>query len=281
MEGSKINRQPPLVSIIIPTKNEEKNIKRCLRAIFSQIYHKEKMEVIVVDNFSQDKTAEISKKFPVNFFQKGPERHAQRNYGVEKSSGKYLMFIDADMELEKNLIKEAVKKCEEERYDALILPEKGMGKGFWARCQALEKKCYLEDELMETPNRFIRKNVYQKVGGYDRNLIVGEDFDLGDRIIRAGFKVGRTESFINHYERTSFWHLLKKKYYYGKEMPKYFKKSGKIGVKRFSIFRGAYFHNWRLFVRDPIHAMGVIFMKTTQWIAGGIGFLIGYLKDQK
>jgi len=190
------------------------------------------------------------------------------------------MFIDADMELNKGLIEEAVKKCEEEGYDALILPEKGAGKGFWAKCQALEKKCYLGDELMETPNRFIRRDVYRKVGGYDSNLIVGEDFDLGDKIFRAEFRVGRIKSFIDHYERTSFWQLLKKKYYYGKEMPEYFKKSGAIGVKRFSLFRSAYFRNWRLFIKDPIHGFGVVLMKTLQWLIGGIGYLVGVLKKQ-
>jgi len=138
----------------------------------------------------------------------------------------------------------------------------------------------LGDELMETPNRFIRRDVYRKVGGYDSNLIVGEDFDLGDKIFRAEFRVGRIKSFIDHYERTSFWQLLKKKYYYGKEMPEYFKKSGAIGVKRFSLFRSAYFRNWRLFIKDPIHGFGVVLMKTLQWLIGGIGYLVGVLKKQ-
>jgi glycosyltransferase involved in cell wall biosynthesis len=275
-----VSKNLPLVSIIIPTKNEEKNIGRCLKAILDQTYPKEKLEIIIVDNFSQDKTAKIAKKFPIRFFQKGPERHAQRNFGVAKSHGKYLVFIDADMKLEKELVEEAVKKCEKEGYDALILPERGAGKGFWARCQALEKECYLGDALMETPNRLIKREVYQRVRGYDRGLIAGEDFDLGDRIIDAGFKVGRTTSFINHYETTSLWLLLKKKYYYGKEMPKYFKKSGAIGVKRFSLFRLAYFRNWRLFIKDPTHGLGMILMKTSQWLAGGIGYLVGLLKNR-
>jgi len=273
-----MNSKFPLVSIIIPTKNEERNIGRCLGAIFGQTYPKKQLEVIIVDNFSKDRTTEIAKKFPVSFFQKGPERNVQRDYGVAKSQGKYLMFIDADMELEKNLIREAVEKCEKKNYDALVLPEHGAGKGFWAKCQALEKEACLGDELLEAPNRFIKKTVYEKVGGYDKDLIVGEDFDLGDRIFKAGFKVGRTESFINHYEKASLWHLLKKKYYYGKEMPKYFRKSGTIGIRRFNLFRFAFFRNWKLFVRDPVHGAGLIFMKTTQWLAGGFGFLVSLVK---
>lgn len=264
----------PLVTVIITTKNEEKNIGRCLRSIFNQTYPQEKMEVIVVDNFSEDGTAEIAKKFPIKFFQKKPERHVQRNFGVTKSQGKYLMFIDADMELDEGLVKEAVEKCEGEGFGALILPERGAGEGFWAKCQVLEKRCYLGDELMETPNRFVRKDVYQQVGGYDRELIAGEDFDLGDRVRRASVKVGRTSAFITHYETTSLWRLLKKKYYYGRKMLQYFKKSGKIGIKRFFLLREAYFRNWRLFLKDPIHGAGLLLMKVAQWVVGGVGLLV-------
>jgi len=53
----------PLVSVIIPTLNEEKNIGRCLESIGKQTYPKERIEVIVVDNNSMDKTRKIVKKF--------------------------------------------------------------------------------------------------------------------------------------------------------------------------------------------------------------------------
>ena len=268
----------PPVSIIVTTKNEEDNIRKCLESMFAQTYPKDKLEIVVVDNFSTDKTPQIVKKFPIKFFQRGPERHVQRNFGVKKSNGKYLMFIDADMRLQRGLVKEAVGKCEAKGYDALILPERAGGGGFWAECQKLEKKCYLEDLLMEAPNRFVKKSAYNRVGGYDKNIVAGEDFDLGDRIKKAGLKIGRTESLIIHYEETSFWPLVKKKFYYGSQMAKYFKKSGVVGIKRFSFFRPAYFRNWRLFLKNPFHGTGLIFMKTSHWIAGSLGLLIAFLK---
>lgn len=52
----------PLVSVIIPTLNEEKNIGRCLESIRKQTYPKDKIEIIVVDNDSTDKTREIVRK---------------------------------------------------------------------------------------------------------------------------------------------------------------------------------------------------------------------------
>lgn len=263
----------PLVSIVIPTYNEEKNIERCLASILNQNYPQDLLEVIVVDNYSTNGTVEKTRKYKAVLLQRGNERNIQRNIGAKKSKGSYLMFIDADMELEKRLVREAVEKCVSEGYDAVILPEISVGQGFWANCRKLEKECYLGDELMETPNRFIKKDAYQDVGGYDVNLIAGEDFDLGDRLKKKGYKIGRVDAFIRHHEVRSFAQMIRKHFYYGKEMRKYFKKSRMIGVKRFFIVRPAYLRNWRLFVRDPVHGLGLIIMKFFQYVAGSLGLL--------
>lgn len=53
----------PVVSVVVTTKNEEKNIGRCLESITKQTYPKEKIEIIVVDNNSTDRTKEIVEKF--------------------------------------------------------------------------------------------------------------------------------------------------------------------------------------------------------------------------
>ena len=67
------------VSVIVTTKNEAKNIGRCLQSIQNQTY--KAIEIIVVDNFSKDETKRIAKKFTKKVFDKGPERSAQRNLG--------------------------------------------------------------------------------------------------------------------------------------------------------------------------------------------------------
>ncbi len=263
----------PLVSIVIPTYNSAKVLPFCLESIRNQEYPIDKIEIIVVDNFSQDNTVKISKKYTSKVFTKGPERHGQRNYGAIKAEGEYLVFIDSDMELSKDLIKKSVRLCENNGLDALILPEISVGVGFWADCRKLEKKCYLNDKMMETPNRFMKKSVYFDVGGYDRSLIAGEDFDLGDRIKKRGHKINRVDSFIKHHEVRTFWQILRKHYYYGKEMGKYLKKYPSTGTKRFFIMRPAYIRNWRLFVKDPIHGIGLIFMKLIQYFMAGLGFV--------
>jgi glycosyltransferase involved in cell wall biosynthesis len=78
----------PLFSIILPTKNNQKTIKRCLQSIENQTY--KNIEVIFVDNFSDDETLSIAKSFEntlnIKIFQYGPERHKQREFGFEQST---------------------------------------------------------------------------------------------------------------------------------------------------------------------------------------------------
>ena len=86
----------PLVSVIITTKNEERNIANCLESILNQNLNSLSIKTIVVDNNSTDKTKEIIRSFchcgpkpkqsHVQLYNFGPERSAQRNFGVKKAN---------------------------------------------------------------------------------------------------------------------------------------------------------------------------------------------------
>lgn len=92
--------QLPKVSLIIPTFNEEKNISCCLSSIFRQNYPVSKLEVIVVDDKSTDRTKEIVKQYPVIFLTSG-KRHGEisKMIGFKRATGEYAMYLDADNEL--------------------------------------------------------------------------------------------------------------------------------------------------------------------------------------
>src|SRR5258708_34043759 len=102
-----------IVSIIITTKNEESVILRLLTSIKKQNY--EKKEIILVDNNSLDKTIDIAKKNNVKIYTFGPERSAQRNFGAQKAKGEFLLFLDADMELTPNVLKDCVNICSKDK----------------------------------------------------------------------------------------------------------------------------------------------------------------------
>ena len=90
----------PTISIVIPTINEERNIGRCLESIFSQSYPKNRLEVIIVDDLSTDKTLEIAKNYPVKILTSG-KKHGEisKIIGFNKARGDYVMYLDADTEL--------------------------------------------------------------------------------------------------------------------------------------------------------------------------------------
>jgi len=137
----------PLVSVIVPTKNSEAFLEKCLVSVREQSYPD--VEVIVVDNFSSDGTPEIAKKYTRKFYQKGPERSSQRNYGAKMSKGKYVVFFDSDMELSKKVVKECVEVISsDKKMGGVIIPEISVGEGFWAKCKALERECYIGDETI-------------------------------------------------------------------------------------------------------------------------------------
>src|SRR3990172_11954649 len=130
----------PLVSIIITTKNEENNIANCLKSIKAQSYPQEKIEIIVVDNASTDKTKEIALTYTDKVFDKGPERSAQRNYGmIDKSSGHYVMYIDADMILSPDLISACVNYTNQTHSTALHIKEIILGQSYWSKVRRFER----------------------------------------------------------------------------------------------------------------------------------------------
>ncbi|PIN93077.1 hypothetical protein COU54_04540 [Candidatus Pacearchaeota archaeon CG10_big_fil_rev_8_21_14_0_10_31_24] len=96
---TKIKTKNPLISIIIPTYNEEKDIEECIKSIEKQTY--KKIETIVVDDGSTDKTLEILKKYKkvIVFKQNHQGPGIARNLGAKKSNGEILVLIDADMVL--------------------------------------------------------------------------------------------------------------------------------------------------------------------------------------
>ena len=69
---SNMSKIMPLVSVIITTKNEEKHIENLLQSIKRQTY--KNIEIILVDNYSTDRTREIARKYTDKIYLKGPER---------------------------------------------------------------------------------------------------------------------------------------------------------------------------------------------------------------
>lgn len=169
----------PLVSVIITTRNEEKNIETCLKSIKKQAY--QNIEIILVDNNSSDMTVELAKKYTRDIYNKGPERSAQRNYGVKMSKGKYVLILDADMNLSPNVVKECVSVMQTNKVGGVIIPEESYGVGFWSQVKKLERSFYVGSDLIEAA-RFFSKKVFIDIDGFDESITGPEDWDLSQRV---------------------------------------------------------------------------------------------------
>src|SRR3972149_5537016 len=94
------------ISAVVTVYNEEKNIEKCLKSL------KFADEIIVVDNQSEDKTADIAKKYTSKVFSRknNPQQlDIQKNFGFEKANFEWILSIDADEEVSKELTAEIKK----------------------------------------------------------------------------------------------------------------------------------------------------------------------------
>ena len=265
-----MNFKNNLVSVIFAAYNEEKYTRTLLESIKNQTYLNIE-SIVVVDNKTTDNTLEVAKELSNIAFLGSSERSENRNLAVQKSSGRYILLLDADMKLSKEVVFECVQKIQSnEKIKAIIIPEQSFGEGYWAKCKALERNCYVGDDTIEAA-RFFEKSVYTKVGGYNENMVSGEDWDLSNRIRKAGYTISRVNSKIYHNEgNLSLIKTLKKKAYYAQKSTEYINDNVTSLKQVFLfVFRPAYFRNWKLFLNDPFHAVGFMIMKFLEITIGG------------
>lgn len=266
----------PEVSVIVPTKNSAATLEACLESIRSQTF--KSLELIVIDNFSSDDTREIAARLADRVFTRGPERSAQRNFGAKMSSGDYLLMIDSDMELDQNVIQACVDSSRSNpSVVGLAIPEESFGIGFWAQCKRLERSFYIGVTWLEAA-RFFCREAYDAVGGYEEELISGEDWDLSRRLGRIG-AISRIDYYIYHNEgHVSLASAIRKKYYYAKFAKAYLSRNpeiSKIGAQVGPLRRYALFFSkpGKLFGR-PVVGLAMLFMKGCEFTSGAIGYML-------
>jgi len=262
----------PLISIIIPTYNEEQNIERLLLSIKNQSYNP--IETIIVDDGSVDKTVTIAKKYTNKVYKrKHAERSVQRNFGASKAKGRFLLFLDADMELSVGLLKDCIKIMESSDHKALIIPEKTAGNSWLAKVRRFERDMYEGDPSIEVA-RVFEKKTFNSLRGYDENLTGAEDYDLPIRLSKKN-SIGWSKSYlIHHEEKLTLIKLLRKKYYYAGQSVSYASKHPElVAVQGTILFRRAYIKHWKEFVLHPVLGTSFIVVRILTLIVAVIGFI--------
>jgi glycosyltransferase involved in cell wall biosynthesis len=274
----------PLVSIIIPAYNEEKNIVRLLKSVTAQDYRN--IESIVVDDGSSDSTTKLASKYGAKVFKrKHAERSIQRNFGAESSHGKYLLFLDADMELTRNVVGQCVDVAQSDKnIGAVVIPERSIATNFWEKVKAFERSLYNKegDEAIDAA-RFVDRRAFNKAGGYDESITGPEDWDLPESVKRCGYRISRIKACINHYEHIpSIFSLARKKYYYALSTHRYLKKQkiSMVSTKTVFFLRPVFYRNWRELILHPLVTTAMLIMLTLEMFAGGAGFVVGRMLNK-
>lgn len=265
------------ITVVVTTRNSAATLDACLVSIRKQTAS---VELVVVDNFSTDATAQIAERYADRFERFGPERSRQRNHGARVGSGEWLLFLDSDMSLETDTVEECLS-VSKSGSSAVIIPEISIGTGFWARCKALERSCYVGDNTIEAA-RWISRSLFDRLGGFDEELTGEEDWDLTVRVRRAGKSIGRTSTPLRHDEgHLRLAETMRAKYYYGLTMARYIRKHPADARSQLKFLRPAFFRHSRVLARQPILTTGMAILKAAEIAAGAAGTVVGYVADQQ
>ena len=256
-----------ILSVVIPTRNEEANIANCIRA-FDEF--RSDVEIIVVDNSSTDRTKEIAASLGAIVLDKGPERSAQRNLGWRTATSPWVVILDADMILPNATIREMlVCASKADGAKAYWIPEVRTGEGIRVKARNFERSFY--DGTCIDGLRLFHKSVLEATGGYDENLFAAEDWDLDIRILATGARCESLRGHLIHNEkRLTYKRMLEKKAYYTKSFAAYKAKwPGHPAVKKqfspFYRFVGVFVENgkWRKIFRHPFLFALVMFERVS------------------
>lgn len=177
-----------MISIIIPTYNEEMYLPRLLNCIKKQSY--KDYEIIVADANSRDKTLLIAKKYGCRIV-KGGIPSVGRNNGAKMAKGDILLFLDADSTIDKDFLGNSLKEIETRKLDVGGVYLNPLSNNVLDRIFLGIFNCWIF--LMQFFYRnacgsgiFCKKWLHRKVRGFDETIRLSEDMDYVNRCGKHG-----------------------------------------------------------------------------------------------
>ena len=187
-----------MLSIVIPTYNEERYLPKLLNCLKRQTY--KDYEIIVADAGSKDKTKQIAKKYGCKIV-KGGMPAVGRNNGAKYAKGDILLFLDADVQLEKNFLKNSLYEFNGRNLDVagcLIAP---VGNKFIDRVFFFIFNLWTIAAQFFYPNAsgaciFCKRRLHKRVNGFDESIKLSEDMDYVKRCGKFGkFRILKKTKF--------------------------------------------------------------------------------------
>jgi glycosyltransferase involved in cell wall biosynthesis len=237
----------PLITIAVPSFNEEHHIEVCLRDLLAQDYPREKIEILVADGRSTDRTREIIARIAAEDSRvtlvDNPEKlqSAGLNEIIRRARGAIIVRADVHAEYAKDFVRSCVEVLEETGADNAGGAARAKAKTFFQRalCAALASPLGVGGSSYRDPDKegFVdtvfpgafRRRVFERVGLFDPRAITNEDAELNQRIVESGGKVYLSRKIVVHYyPRDSIMKLASQYHRYGQGRARTLLKKGKF-----------------------------------------------------
>jgi cellulose synthase/poly-beta-1,6-N-acetylglucosamine synthase-like glycosyltransferase len=222
----------PFITLVMPSYNEEHYIEECLRSLLAQTYPADRMEILVADGGSSDKTREIVDRIAagdarVRLLDNSAHRIQSHgmNLAIKESIGEYILITDVHAEYALNYVAKVVEAFQRTGADAAGGAQRAKAQTWFqkALCAALDSPLGVggaayrsadKEGWVDTvyPGAF-RRTMLEKVGLYDVKAITNEDAELFQRILQAGGRVYLSKDVVVHYYPRKSLRLLAKQYF--------------------------------------------------------------------
>lgn len=184
------------ISIIIPTFNEESYLPKLLTSVKNQSMQPN--EIIVADTFSVDNTTAIAKKFGCRIVEGGLPAKA-RNIGAGEATGKILLFLDADVVLPVRFLEKTYYEMSQKKLDitsCFVTPRSNLQLDRLLHQFANQYMRFTQKFHPHIPGFciFVKREIHQKINGFDEALILAEDHDYVKRAKKVA-KFGYLKSY--------------------------------------------------------------------------------------
>jgi succinoglycan biosynthesis protein ExoA len=208
--GSLLTGPLPFVSVVVPCRNEEKHISRCLESILANDYPKDRMEILILDGMSEDRTREMVKAYagrnPLIRLVDNPQKHipTAMNLGIQNARGETIIKMDAHSTYQSNHISLCVGyqgRYRAENVGGVCMMSPGADTAI-AKAIVLglrhrfgsgnaNVKIGVDKPTWSDTTAFgcFKKDLFERIGMFDEHLLSSSDLDLNQRIQAAGGKI--------------------------------------------------------------------------------------------
>ena len=205
----------PNVSVVVIGYNESDNLERTFSSIINMTYPSDMIDLIYVDSGSFDNSIEIAKNYTDRVFieDKFPTAGKNRNRGLVEAKHEIVHFIDGDVTIDKNYLRNIVHLFEKNNVQAIVGQLDEQNPNIYNRMAALSNADETEGytQFTCTGATYI-KSALLAVNGYDERIRRGQESELGERFRTAGFKIWCTihKMGSHNFNVNNLWQYVQK-----------------------------------------------------------------------